>query len=161
MGHAMRHSVTPISALTLSALLLMSAGSTAEPYYHWLQTEDRIDHTLGGLTGDATRGRALVADGHKGNCLACHVLPIPEEAFHGSVGPSLVGIGAHLNAGQLRLRIVDQQRLNPNTIMPPFYRPFVQLHQVAWEFEGKTFLSAQEVEDIVAYLKSLTMAGSL
>lgn len=151
----MRHIGIPIAALTTGILLLSPSTGGAEPYYHWVQTEDRIDRPLGDLVGDPIRGRALVADGHKGNCLACHALPIPEQAFHGSVGPPLTGVGTRLSPGQLRLRVVDQPRLNPNTIMPPFYRPFAQLHQVSWEFEHKTFLSAQDVEDIVAYLSTL------
>ncbi len=151
----MRQLETHIAALFIGVAALLPATGNSELYYRWVQTEDRIDRPLGDLIGNAERGRALAADGRKGNCLACHTLPIPEQAFHGTVGPPLDGVGARLSTAQIRLRVVDQQRLNPNTVMPPFYRPFAQLHQVAWEFENKTFLTAQEVEDIVAYLSTL------
>ncbi len=111
------------------------------------------------MTRDAA-GRAIAADSHRGNCLACHALPIPEESFHGNVGPKLDGVGARLSVAEIRLRIVDEQRLNPDTIMPPFYRDPATLNQVAFEFYDRTFLSAQQVEDVVAYLASLQEPAS-
>jgi sulfur-oxidizing protein SoxX len=56
--------------------------------------------------------------------------------------------------GQLRLRIADGARLNPDTIMPPYYRT-TGLHRVARAFEGKTILTAEQIEDVVAYLATL------
>lgn len=124
-------------------------------YVAWTADGDAIAAPLGGLRGDAERGRALAIRQDKGTCLTCHALPIPEEAFHGTLGPLLLGVGARLSAGQLRLRIADERRLNPMTIMPGFHRDPATLNQVAWEYAGKTMLSAQEVEDIVAYLLTL------
>lgn len=124
-------------------------------YVAWTADGDAIAAPLGGLRGDPVRGRALAIRPDKGTCLTCHALPIPEEAFHGTLGPPLDGIGARLNAGQLRLRIADEQRLNPLTIMPGFHRDPATLNQVAWDYAGRTMLSAQEVEDIVAYLLTL------
>ena len=72
--------------------------------------------------GDAARGRAIVANRSVGLCLLCHSGPIPEERFQGTLAPSLAGAGARWSVGQLRLRIVDGARLNPDTIMPPYYR---------------------------------------
>lgn len=138
------------AGLTLCAPLLWAADPVL---IEWHAVDDAITKPLGGLVGDAARGRTLVI--HKGNCLTCHRLPIPEEGFHGSIGPSLVGVGARLSAGQLRLRIVDEQRLNPMTIMPGFYKDPATHNQVAWEYAGKTMLSAQDIEDVVAYLVTL------
>jgi len=107
------------------------------------------------LTGVAGRGRAIAADPLRGNCLACHDLPIPEEPFHGNLGPPLTGIAARQPVGMLRLHVVDQSRFNPETVMPGYYRPFRQLHRVAAEYQGRTYLSAQEVEDVVTYLATL------
>lgn len=121
----------------------------------WKAEGDGIAAPLGGLRGDAQRGRALVIRQDKGTCLTCHALPIPEEAFHGTIGPSLVGVGARLSEAQLRLRVADEQRLNPRSIMPGFYRDPNTLNQVAWEYAGRTMLTAQEVEDVVAYLRTL------
>jgi sulfur-oxidizing protein SoxX len=84
----------------------------------------------------------------------CHSGPIPEERFQGTLAPSLAGAGTRWSAGQLRLRIADGARLNPDTIMPPYYRA-TGLQRVAKAFEGKTILTAEQVEDVVAYLATL------
>lgn len=105
--------------------------------------------------GRAEKGRALVASRAGGNCLACHAAPIPEEPDHGRVGPSLVGVGTRLSEAEIRLRIVDPKINNPNSMMPAFFRA-EGLNRVADPFQGQTILSAQDVEDIVAYLKTLT-----
>jgi sulfur-oxidizing protein SoxX len=115
---------------------------------------DAIPEPLGGLRGDAGRGRTIVLDREVGNCLICHAVPDPSEAFQGELGPPLQGVGSRLSEGQLRLRIVDQTRLNPETIMPPYHR-VEDLTNVAPRHRGKPALSAQEVEDVVAYLASL------
>ena len=68
------------------------------------------------------RGKKIVLDRQVGLCLLCHSGPFPEERFQGDLGPNLAGVGARLSAGQIRLRIVDASRVNPQTIMPPYYR---------------------------------------
>ena len=90
----------------------------------------------------------------KGNCLACHQMPIPEQPFHGNIGPELVDVGANYSAGELRLRLVNSKVINEDTIMPAFYRND-GYNRVLKKFKGKTILSAQEVEDIIAYLLTL------
>ena len=124
-------------------------------YCEWEAVRFAIEQPLCGLNGDPARGRALAADSQGGNCLACHRMPIPEEPFHGTIGPSLEALGARYSAAQIRLRIVDEQQVNPWTIMPGFYRDPAAAHRVAGDFWGKTFLSAQQVEDLVAYLVTL------
>lgn len=89
-----------------------------------------------------------------GLCLLCHSGPFPEERFQGDLGPSLSGVGARLSAGQIRARIVDASRVNPNTIMPPYFRT-ENLQRVAPAYRGKTVLSAEQVEDVVAFLAAL------
>jgi sulfur-oxidizing protein SoxX len=114
-----------------------------------------IEKSLTGARGDATRGRAIVADRHVGLCLLCHSAPIPEERFQGELAPDLKGVAGRLSEGELRLRIVDSSRVNPATIMPSYYRTegFVR---IAPAFRGKTVLSAQQIEDVVAYLLTLS-----
>ena len=141
-------------ALFVVDMLAFAADGEAE-YCAWEMHNFAIAEPLCGLVGDAGRGRALAADSHGGNCLACHQMPIPEEAFHGTVGPPLQGIGARYSAAQIRLRIVDEQQINPFTIMPGFYRDPAEANRVADAFWGRTFLSAQQVEDLVAYLVTL------
>jgi sulfur-oxidizing protein SoxX len=104
--------------------------------------------------GDPANGRKIAINRKLGNCLACHVLPIPEQPFHGEVGPDLSGVGGNLSAGAIRLRIVNPKVVNPDTIMPAFYRND-GFERVLKKFQGKTMLSAQQVEDVVAYMMTL------
>ena len=115
---------------------------------------DAIPASLTGQPGDAGRGRAIVANRSIGLCLLCHSGPIAEERFQGDLAPTLSGAGSRWSEGQLRLRIVDGARLNADTIMPPYYRT-TGLQRVARNFDGKTILSAAQVEDVVAYLATL------
>lgn len=142
-------------AIVLTVSSGASAGDDAQRYCAWEMTDFAIAAPLCGLAGDPIRGRAVARDSHGGNCLACHQMPIAEEDFHGTIGPPLHGVGARYSAAQLRLRIVDEQRINPMTIMPGFYRDPAKANRVADGFWGKTFLSAQQVEDLVAYLVRL------
>lgn len=105
-------------------------------------------------TGDATRGRAIVADRQRGLCLLCHRAPIPEERFQGDLAPDLAGVGARWTTAQLRERIVDARRFNPQTIMPP-YRAAEDLAQVGAPWRGRALLDEQQIEDVVAYLETL------
>lgn len=100
------------------------------------------------------RGRALVSDRQAGLCLLCHSGPFPEQPFQGDLGPDLRGVGARLSEGQIRLRIVDASRVNPATIMPPYFRT-EGLARVAPAFRGRTVLSAEQIEDVVAFLLTL------
>lgn len=119
-----------------------------------LFAQDSIEKSLTGTKGDAVRGRGIVADRHVGLCLLCHSAPIPEQRFQGELAPDLKGAGSRFSEGQLRLRIVDSSRVNPATIMPSYYRT-EGLARVAPAFRGKTALSAQQIEDVVAYLMTL------
>ncbi len=138
----------------LLALPIPSAWTQQGPADVVVVEGDAIPEPLAARPGDATRGRAIVANRSVGLCLLCHSGPIPEERFQGTLAPSLAGAGARWSAGQLRLRIADGARLNPDTIMPPYYRT-TGLQHVAKAFEGKTILTAEQVEDVVAYLATL------
>ena len=115
---------------------------------------DAIPQSLTGARGDPVRGRAVVANRQLGLCLLCHTGPIPEEKFQGNLAPELNGAGNRWSEGQLRFRIVDASRANPGTIMPPYYRAH-DLTQVAPAFAGKPILTAEQIEDVVAYLVTL------
>jgi sulfur-oxidizing protein SoxX len=103
--------------------------------------------------GDPERGREIVF-GREGNCLLCHAVPDAGKRPMGNLGPPLAGAGTRLSEGQLRLRIVDSTRLNPDTVMPSYYR-VEGLERVAEPWRGKPVLTAQQVEDVVAYLRTL------
>ena len=116
--------------------------------------QDGIPNSLTGAKGDPARGRAIVANRQVGLCLLCHSGPFPEERFQGNLAPSLEGAGTRWSEGQLRLRIVDSGRINPATIMPAYHRT-EGLVRVAPAWRGKPVLSAEQIEDVVAYLMTL------
>ena len=116
--------------------------------------DDSIPDSLTGARGDPLRGRALVADRQVGLCLLCHRGPFPEQTFQGDLGPDLRGVGKRLSEGEIRLRIIDASRVNPATIMPPYFRT-EGLARVAPAFRGRTVLSAEQIEDVVAFLLTL------
>jgi sulfur-oxidizing protein SoxX len=115
---------------------------------------DAIPASLTGQKGDAARGRDIVANRTVGLCLLCHSGPFPQERFQGDLAPDLAGAGSRSTPAQLRLRIVDASRLNPDTIMPPYYK-VDGLTRVGTAFRGKTILSAEQIEDVVEFLTTL------
>ena len=104
--------------------------------------------------GDPQRGREIVANRQVGLCLLCHAAPIPEERFQGDLAPSLAGVGSRLSEAEIRARIVDPGKSNPYTIMPAYYKT-EGLSRVANAYRGKTILSAEQIDDVVAYLVTL------
>lgn len=115
---------------------------------------DAIPESLTGTPGDPVRGKAIVASRQTGLCLLCHSAPLPEEKFQGTIGPDLKGAGSRYTEGELRLRIVDPGRFNPDTIMPAYYR-LDGLDRVAPAFAGKTILTAKQIEDVIAFIMTL------
>lgn len=115
---------------------------------------DAIAQPLSGTPGDAARGRGIVADRGLSLCLLCHAAPIAEERSQGDIGPDLRGVGSRLTEAQLRLRLVNPRRLNPVSVMPPYFVDQA-LVRVGSSWQGKPVLSAQQIEDVVAYLRTL------
>ncbi len=141
----------PLAALALLAWLPATAAPQVAPF---VAAEDAIDAPLLGLRGDAARGAAVVRNRETANCLICHAIPDPREAFMGDVGPPLAGVGSRLTPGQIRLRLVDPTLLNPAAVMPAYHR-VAGLANVAPRYRGQPVLTAQEIEDVVAYLATL------
>lgn len=134
----------------LTSVAALAAGAVS-----YKVVEDAIPEPLTTEAGNADRGRDVVINRRLGNCLACHqVSAIPEQPFQGEVGPPLDGAGSRWTEGQLRLIVSNSKALFPDTIMPGFHRT-EGLNRVAEKFQGETILSAQEVEDVIAYLKTL------
>jgi sulfur-oxidizing protein SoxX len=142
--------MTRYLALAVS-LIIATVSSSA--------SNDAIDRSLTGRKGDATQGAVLMGQRQRSLCLLCHSGPFPDPHLHGTIGPDLTGVGSRLSAGQIRLRIVDMKRLNPRSIMPSYYSPLAresqQTSRVAAEWRGKPILTADEIEDLVAYLETL------
>jgi len=141
-------------AVMLLAALPASAAAEGGALRPYTVVGDAIPASLTGVPGDAARGRAIVADRQRGLCLLCHTGPFPEERFQGTLAPDLAGAGARHSEGQLRLRIVDSRRVNPDSIMPAYYR-IDGLAQVGAAWRDRPVLTAVEVEDVVAFLVTL------
>ena len=105
------------------------------------------------LQGNIERGKKIFIS-RKVNCLSCHEAPITEEKFQGNFGPPLGGIGSRYSKEELRLRVIDPKSINPDSIMPSYFKK-IKIERTPAEFLNKTILSAQEVEDLVEYLYSL------
>lgn len=112
-----------------------------------------VDRPLTEVPGDPSRGREVLL-GRDGNCLLCHAVPETGARFMGNLGPPLSGIATRMSAAELRLRLVDSRRLNPQTIMPSYFSTD-GLVDVALAHRGKTVLTAQQIEDTIAYLLTL------
>jgi L-cysteine S-thiosulfotransferase len=144
-----------LSASMVAALALATPeGSAAEDLRPYTVFGDAIPASLTGQKGNPERGRAIVGNRQVGLCLLCHRGPFPEEKFQGTVAPDLAGAGTRWSEGQLRLRIVDSRRINPDSIMPSYYR-VDGLTRVAANFAGKPILTAEQIEDVVSYLITL------
>ena len=145
----------PVTRVAIAAALAVAVAGTAQAASKKAPERGYYDVTrMAPLTtepGDPAKGRNIVRK--QGLCLSCHVMPIPEEPDHGDIGPDLAGIGSRYQPAELRLRIVDPKILNAETPMPSFYKK--DLNRVMKSWEGKTILTAQEVEDVVAYLMTL------
>ena len=121
-GERIRKVLLGTAAAVTAGLLLAAPARDAMAQLLPYQVEgDGIVAPLTGRVGDPARGRAVVASRQAGLCLLCHAAPIPEERFQGSIGPDLRGVGARLSSAQLRLRLVDSSRVNPDTVMPGYY----------------------------------------
>ena len=138
--------------IAASAVALPGAAA-AQVLQNFVVVGDAIPVSLTGVPGDAARGRALVVE-RSSTCILCHNGPFPEQRFHGDLAPNLAGAGSRWSEAQLRLRLVDASRLNASTIMPSYYR-IDGLDRVAPAWRGKPILSAEQIEDIVAYLATL------
>lgn len=131
-----------------------SAAQDNEQLVPYQVVEGTIPLPLSEHPGDPERGRRIVLDRERGDCTVCHAMPLPERQFHGTVGPDLDGVGSRYTAGELRLRLVDSKVITPETTMPAYYR-VEGLHRVLERYRGKPILTAQEIEDVVAYLLTL------
>jgi L-cysteine S-thiosulfotransferase len=137
----------------LAVAVALPFASRAGELQSYTIVGDGIPDSLTGSPGDAAHGRALVLD-RASTCILCHGGPFPETRFQGDLAPSLTGAGGRWTESQLRLRLVDASRFNPETIMPSYYR-VDGLARVGKSWQGKPILSAEQIEDIVAYLVSL------
>ena len=148
---AARFLVGLLLAMAIPAMARAQAG---------VVTGDAVAQSLTGGAGDAARGRAIIVDRQKGFCLLCHSGPFNEEPLQGNLAPSLEGAGSRWNEGQLRLRLMDNKRVNPDSIMPAYHR-IEGLNRVAPAWRDRPILSASEIEDVLAFLMGMTAEKAL
>lgn len=136
------------------AALFISGANASESFVSPDIVGNAIPKPLIAEAGDANRGRKIVVNRKQGNCLACHaVSSLNNQPFHGEVGPSLDGVSERYTEGEVRLILVDSKKVFDGTIMPAFYKKdgFARVNK---KFKEKTILSAQQIEDVIAFLKT-------
>jgi sulfur-oxidizing protein SoxX len=143
----------PLPVALIAVALALACAANGQGLVPYKIVGDGIPESLTGAPGDAAHGRELVLE-RINTCILCHSGPFPETRFQGDLAPDLSGSGTRWSASQLRLRLVDASRLNPETIMPSYYR-VEGLTRVGRNWTAKPILSAAQIEDIVAYLATL------
>ena len=116
-------------------------------------TDVSMPPTKSAATANVERGRKLLISRQETGCVLCHRIPGMKEG--GEMGPGLNGLSQRMSADQIRQRIADWRAVNPQTFMPAYFSS-KGLHNVAKPLVGKTVLTEQGLEDIVAYLLDAT-----
>ena len=142
-----------ICAAAMSCLAMAVAAETAATDVVFV--EGAVAASLTGVPGDPVEGRKVFSNRKQGNCLACHMnSDMPEFGFHGEVGPAIDGVSERWEIAQIRGIVINSKMTFEGTIMPSFYRT-TDFERTLEKFDGKTVLTAQQVEDVVAYLLTL------
>ncbi|MEA2745785.1 MAG: L-cysteine S-thiosulfotransferase [Acetobacteraceae bacterium] len=149
-----RRSVDVVAAVLAGCLLAGAGDNQSADTPPTADFGPTADFSLTGQPGDPARGRQIVENRSVSACLLCHAGPFPEPHLQGTIGPSLDGVGSRASAGQIRLRLMDARKLNPNTTMPPYY-VVDGLNRTGRQWQGRPILSAQQIEDVVAFLVTL------
>lgn len=152
-----------LAAGAISAIATMALADDVAPDDVVFGEYGEIEASLSGMAGDATAGRDIMVARGKGNCIACHeVTALDEFPFHGEVGPTLDGVADRWNAAELRGIVANAKMTYDGTIMPAFYR-ISGFTRPGNAYTGKAadgplspLLTAQEIEDVVAYLQTLS-----
>jgi sulfur-oxidizing protein SoxX len=143
-----------MAVFALAAAVIAGKPPLAEDLLRYRITNGAIEEPLTAAPGNPALGRQIVRDLAHASCLICHAMPIPEEPDHGAIGPPLDGVGRRYAPGELRLRLVDPKYFNADTIMPSYWR-VRGLNRVQTSYVGRPIYTAQQIEDVVAYLSSL------
>jgi sulfur-oxidizing protein SoxX len=147
--------LTTITFVAGAALASFATAETVAPADVQFDEYGAVAASLTGVAGDAANGRKVFMNRKKGNCLACHVNDdMSEQSFHGEVGPELNGVADRWETAELRGIVVNAKKMFDGTIMPAFYRD-AGFNRTLKKFDGKSILSAQEVEDVLAYISTL------
>lgn len=153
MGGNMK--LTTITFVAGAAIASIATADTVAPGDVKFDDYGAVAASLTGVAGDPANGRKVFMNRKKGNCLACHVNDdMSEQSFHGEVGPELNGVGDRWETAELRGIVANAKMMFDGTIMPGFYKD-AGFTRPLKNFSGKSILTAQEVEDVVAYISTL------
>ncbi|MEL7098864.1 MAG: sulfur oxidation c-type cytochrome SoxX [Pseudomonadota bacterium] len=148
----MKHVFAGVAALVIGASISLAEGAKPADIVY---IDGAVQASLTGVAGDPVNGRKVFANRKLGNCLACHAnTDMPEEGFHGEVGPPMEGVSERWSAAELRGIVTNSKQMFEGTIMPAFYIDSGYTRPLD-DFAGKSILTAQQVEDVVAYLMTL------
>lgn len=158
----MKLSTNRLAVAALGAAALTVAGlaqaAVVEPGNVMID-DGMVSKSLTGQAGDPSAGAEAFKGRKLGNCLACHAnSDMADQPFHGEIGPPLDGVAERYTEAEMRAIIVNaKQVFGDGTIMPAFYKIMSDdpAKRVSEKFQGKTILEAQQIEDIIAYLKTL------
>ncbi|SPH21499.1 hypothetical protein ASD8599_02251 [Ascidiaceihabitans donghaensis] len=152
------------SIFAVAATMIAATGLHAEEVLptNVAFNDGAVEQSLSGVAGDAANGRIIVGDKGQGNCVACHqVADLADVPFQGEIGPALDGAGERWSEAELRGIVANAKIMFEDSMMPSFYKTegFIRPGNA---YTGKaaddTFgplLSAQQIEDVVAYLATL------
>jgi sulfur-oxidizing protein SoxX len=139
-------------ALTCAATLAAAEGTAPQGVTY---VDGAVEASLTGQPGDAAAGRKVFSNRKLGNCLACHMnADMPEESFHGEVGPPMDGVADRWTEAELRGIVTNSKKMFEGTIMPAFYVDAGYTRPLG-DFASASILEAQQVEDVIAYLMTL------
>ncbi|MBV7379154.1 sulfur oxidation c-type cytochrome SoxX [Maritimibacter dapengensis] len=157
----MKRTILALAAVSLTA----GAAQAAEIAPGEVEFDGyEVTASLTETPGDPEKGREIVTNKSMGNCVSCHAAEAYSDVpFHGEVGPILDGAGDRWTEAELRGIVSNAKMAFEGTVMPAFYKVdgFTRLGDAftgkAWpEGEPVTpLLTAQEIEDVVAYLLTL------
>ena len=140
-----------------SVAALAASGASAEEVKPMdvAFVDGMVAQSLTGQAGDPAAGRKVFLNRKQGNCLACHMnSDMPEQSFHGEVGPTMDGVADRWEEAELRAIVTNSKNVFEGTIMPAFYIDS-GYERPSEKFAGKSVLTAQQVEDVIAYLMTL------
>jgi sulfur-oxidizing protein SoxX len=153
-----------LTSLTVAASLIGAAAFAGEtaPKDVQYNEDGAVEMSLSGVAGDAANGAIIAGTKSKGNCVACHeITALADVPFHGEIGPSLDGAGARWTEEALRGLLANAKMTFEATMMPAFYkvagfiRPGDAYTGAAGAEPLPPILTAQEIEDVVAFLATL------
>ncbi|MBX2854671.1 MAG: sulfur oxidation c-type cytochrome SoxX [Rhodobacteraceae bacterium] len=150
-----------VLGLVISAVIAGTAIAGPVSPQSVVYADGAVAASLSGATGDPSSGREIIITKGQGNCIACHASEaLADAAWHGEVGPVLDGVGDRWSEAELRGIIANAKMMFEGTVMPSFYKTdgFIRPGD-GYTGEPATqidpILSAQQIEDVVAYLMTL------